>query len=147
GDLGPSAPETWAWGGPSTPTPDILLMLIARDVDSVNQHADALASEFDGVSLITRLDAFTDMGGKEHFGFADGISQPTVDGLSSRKDTPPNTIRGGEFILGYVNEYGLYTDRPLLARSRDASGLLPLDPQGSGQADLGRNGTYLVVRQ
>ena len=33
GDVGPSAPETWLWGGPSTPPPDLLLMLFARDDD------------------------------------------------------------------------------------------------------------------
>jgi Dyp-type peroxidase family len=98
------------------------------------------------VSLIRKLDAETDLDGKEHFGFADGISQPTIEGLSSRKDTPPNTIRAGEFILGYANEYGQYTDRPLLDRRMDPTGILPNDTQGTGKADLGRNGTYLVFR-
>ncbi|MBV9325019.1 MAG: Dyp-type peroxidase [Chloroflexi bacterium] len=147
GDLGPSAPETWLWGGPSTPTPHVLLALIARDTDILNQRYSALAGEFAGVSVITRLDSDVDLDGKEHFGFADGISQPTVEGLSDRQDTPPNTIRTGEFILGYVNEYSLYTDRPLLDRRLDPEWLLPADVQGSGKVDLGRNGTFLVFRQ
>ncbi len=146
GDVGPSAPETWVWGGPSTATPDVLLVVFARDVDTLNQRSAALAAAYAGVSAIHKLDAEVDLDGKEHFGFTDGISQPTIEGLSRRKDTPPNTIRAGEFLLGYVNEYNLYTDRPLLDRSLDPGGLLASDAQGSGKADLGRNGTYLVFR-
>jgi Dyp-type peroxidase family len=147
GDVEASAPENWAWGGPSTPTPDVMLLVFARDVESFETFHSELAGAYAGVSEIKRLDAFTDLGGKEHFGFADGISQPTIDGLSGRKDIPPNTIRAGEFILGYLNEYGQYTDRPLLPVSADPQGILPMDAQGSGSADLGRNGTYLVFRQ
>lgn len=123
GDFGPSAPEQWRWGGPTTEAPDILLLILARDTDTLTQRRADL--QYRGVSEIISLDATTDLNGKEHFGFTDGISQPTIEGLSQRKDTPPNTIRAGEFILGYVNEYGLYTDAPPFAR----------------------NGTYLVMRQ
>jgi Dyp-type peroxidase family len=147
GDLGSSAPETWQWGGPATPEPHMLLALFARDAETLNQRYAELSGAFSGVSELRKLDAFTDLDGKEHFGFADGISQPTIEGISSRKDVPPNTIRIGEFVLGYVNEYGLYTDRPLVERSADASSVLPADVQGSGRADLGRNGSYLVFRQ
>lgn len=146
GDLGPSAPESWLWGGPATQPPHVLVLLFARDADTLSQRYATLAGSYQGVAEIQRLDAFTDLDGREHFGFADGISQPTIEGISSRKDTPPNTIRVGEFVLGYLNEYGQYTDRPLLDSFANAS-LLPLDVQGSGRADLGRNGTYLVFRQ
>jgi Dyp-type peroxidase family len=147
GDVGSSAPETWQWGGPATPRPHVLLALFARDTETLNKHYAELSGGFQGVSELRKLDAFTDLDGKEHFGFADGISQPTIEGISSRKDVPPNTIRIGEFVLGYVNEYSLYTDRPLVERRDDAAGVLPADTQGSGRADLGRNGSYLVFRQ
>jgi Dyp-type peroxidase family len=147
GDLGSSAPEYWLWGGPSTPTPDLLLLIFARNPDTLQEYAATLANTYQGVSEIIRLDALTDLNGKEHFGFADGISQPTIDGLSSRKDVPPNTIRAGEFILGYVNEYGQYTDRPRLDPGADAARVLPLDEEDGRKVDLGRNGTYLVMRQ
>jgi Dyp-type peroxidase family len=146
GDIGPSAPQTWLWGGTPGSMPDVLLVLLARDTETLNQRYAALADAYSGVGVIQKLDAETDLDGKEHFGFADGISQPTIEGLSSRKDIPPNTIRAGEFILGYVNEYGLYTDRPLLQRGLDPGRLLADDVQGSGKADLGRNGSYLVFR-
>jgi Dyp-type peroxidase family len=147
GDLGPSAPEQWSWGGPATPSPDLLLLVFALDAATLDRYCDELARGYAGVSEVLQLDAVIDLDGREQFGFADGISQPTIEGLSRRTDIPPNTIRVGEFILGYVNEYGLYTDRPLLPAAQDAPGVLPRDVQGSGRADLGRNGTYLVFRQ
>jgi Dyp-type peroxidase family len=149
GDVGDSAPEHWRWGGPHGPSADLLLLVFGRDQAALNQHYAALSATFaeGGLSELIKLDADVDLDGKEHFGFADGISQPTVARLSSRKDIPANTVRPGEFILGYENEYGRYTDRPLLDATADPQRLLPADVEGSGKADLGRNGTYLIVRQ
>jgi len=117
GDQGESAPEHWQWGGPSTPTIDVLLLLFATDDAALAQHHSAIAAGYAGVSEILRLDAVIDLDGREHFGFADGISQPTIAGLSSRTDTPSNTIQPGEVILGYANEYGRLTEHPPLARN------------------------------
>ncbi|HYY88902.1 MAG TPA: Dyp-type peroxidase [Chloroflexota bacterium] len=149
GDLGDSAPERWLWGGPDTPRIDLLLLVFGRDAATLDQRRASLAGSVgdSGVSEVLTLETAVDLDGKEHFGFADGISQPTIAGLSSRADIPPNTIRSGEFILGYPNEYGRYTARPLLEPSADPDRLLPQDVEGSGQADFGRNGTYLVFRQ
>jgi Dyp-type peroxidase family len=140
GDTGSDAPEDWIWGGPEGPPIHALLLLYARDAAQL----DALEREQApaGFDVAHRLDT-SDLDGFEPFGFRDGVSQPIVDGLS--KTGPPEvTVKAGEFVLGYENEYGLYTDRPLVD---DPGGYLPRDPQGSGQGDLGRNGSYLVVRQ
>jgi Dyp-type peroxidase family len=150
GDVGPSAPEQWLWGGPSTPAIDLLVLLFARDEATLTSRYDSLKAAFAqeaGVSEVFKLDSVVDLDGKEHFGFADGISQPTVDGLSSRTDIPPNTVQPGEFILGYVNEYGHYTDRPLLDAAADPAHVLQLDAAGSGKVDFARNGSYIVFRQ
>jgi Dyp-type peroxidase family len=149
GDVGPNAPEGWLWGGPGTPSVDLLLLQFARDEATLDKLSATISDTFasGGVAEVLRLDATISLDGKEHFGFADGISQPTIDGLSSRVDIPANTIQPGEFILGYVNEYGLYTARPLLDASADPGHLLALDAEGSGKADLGRNGSYVVFRQ
>ena len=54
----------------------------------------------------------------------------------------------GEVLLGYINEYGLYTDRPLLkANDAPAAEILPLAEDNPELRDLGRNGCYLVMRQ
>ena len=83
----------------------------------------------------------------EPFGFHDGISQPRHRRACRRPPGPSGPVPAGEFVLGYPNGYGQLTDRPLLPRSDDPGRLLPPDPAGSGAADLGRNGTYLVLRQ
>jgi len=147
GDVGPDAPARWAWGGPREPEVDAILMLYARDdaalATLVEEHGRALADH--GLSVLVRLET-SHVGGHEPFGFRDGISQPIVEGLS-KSGPEANTVRNGEFVLGYPNEYGLYTDRPTLDPGADPEGVLPRDPQGSGRADLGRNGSYLVFRQ
>jgi len=53
----------------------------------------------------------------------------------------------GEYLLGYPNEYGAYTDRPLLDPLYDPHGILPRAEEAPDKADLGRNGSYLVMRQ
>jgi Dyp-type peroxidase family len=95
--------------------------------------------------LLRRLGT-VNLDGVEPFGFRDGISQPFVEGLS-KTGPPETTVRAGEFLLGYPNEYGLYTERPLLEPSADPEGMLRRDAAGSGRPDLGRNGSYLVFRQ
>ena len=85
------------------------------------------------MSLDPQAGRRVDLDGKEHFGFADGISQPTIEGLSSRTDTPAEHHRAGEFILGYANEYGQYTDRPLLDRRRTRPASCRMDAQGTAK--------------
>src|SRR5262249_53478731 len=88
----------------------------------------------------------------EPFGFRDGISQPQLDWSRQRTTgsdelTYNNVVALGEFLLGYPNEYGKYTDRPLLdPAERGAGDLLPAE-EHPGRKDLGRNGAYLVMRQ
>ena len=56
-----------------------------------------------------------------------------------------NEVALGEFLLGYPNEYGKYTDRPLLPAATHAA-LSPAE-DNAAQLDFGRNGTYIVFRQ
>ncbi len=147
GDLEESAPARWEWGGPDGPPIDLALLLYARDGDALErleaEQAGRLAEG--GLALRHRLET-SDLDDFEPFGSRDGISQPFVEGLS-KQGPRETTLRAGEFLLGYPNEYGLYTGRPLLDAAADPRSLLPRDPEGSGRADLGRNGTYLVLRQ
>ena len=147
GDVGDNSPAGWRWGGPPTPPVHLVAMLFATDDSQLTSAQASLAAALRSAGLkeVIELDT-SDMGDREPFGFHDSISQPIIEGLSKSGDKN-NTVPAGEFVLGYPNGYGLYTDRPILPTSAPGAGLLPRDPAGSGGADLGRNGTYLIMRQ
>jgi len=146
GDVGDSAPEHWRWGGPAHPV-DVAVLLFARDAPRLETEVAALRAEWTGVSEIVRLDTYLFDSPLEHFGFADGIAQPIIEGLS-RTGPPENTLPPGEFILGYPNAYDKLPPRPLVHASEGAA-VLPLtkNQEGVQGQDLGRNGTYLVFRE
>ena len=82
--------------------------------------------------------------------FTDGISQPEIDWDQQRDMLDGqldygNVVALGEFLLGYRNEYGKYTDRPLVDADTSSAGLLPAE-DAPEKRDVGRNGTYLVMR-
>ncbi len=153
GDTGTSEPSRWEWGGPGTPAVHVLLMLYAAGQTGLDGLYTRMSGEFasGGVEQIGRalpamahVDAKTGSV-KEHFGFADALSQPFIEGLG--KDAPDFlTVKTGEIILGYPNEYGKLTERPLVPAASAGAQMLPEDPDASGARDLGRNGTYLVFR-
>jgi deferrochelatase/peroxidase EfeB len=149
GDVGANAPANWRWGGQGEP--DVLLLLYAEAAKLEASAAEiAAAVEHNGFEIIGKL-ATSDMGGKEPFGFVDGVSQPQIDWSGKRKPGTNadldygNLMVRGEFLLGYQNEYGQYTDRPLLPDA--ASAALPHAEDQPGLRDLGRNGSYLVLRE
>jgi deferrochelatase/peroxidase EfeB len=153
GDLGDNSPAKWRWGSVGT-VPDAVMMLFAEPslLDSWKQSVKGQSwdTAFEEIDCLPTLD----IGGREPFGFVDGISQPEIDWDQTRKvpingnETKyGNVVCLGEFLLGYRNEYGRYTDRPLLDSQDRAGSDLPFAEDQPGQKDLGRNGTYLVMRQ
>jgi Dyp-type peroxidase family len=154
GDSGTNSPDQWLWGGPNTPAVHVLLMLYAADEVGLDHLYHALADHFreggvEQVGDVLRSETHVDEASqcvKEHFGFCDAIAQPFIEGLE--KPAPDFlTVKTGEIILGYENEYGKYTERPMVPASHSASAMLAGDAGGSDAHDLGRNGTYLVFRQ
>ncbi len=151
GDVGASDPGKWRWGVGER-VPHVAVLLYARPGRLAAWEQEIEAQYAAGFVRIGRLST-SDMRGVEPFGFADGISQPEVDWERKRpvRDRDQleygNVTCLGEFLLGYPNEYGLYTPRPLLAPQRDPGALLPRAEDAPDQADLGRNGCYLVLRQ
>ncbi len=151
GDVENSSPRHWEWGGRPANEPHLAVMFFATPA-----RFDAFVQGLTGDSW---NEAFTephwlqteDLDGFEPFGFADGISQPKIDWAQKRE--PPhiqydytNEVALGEFLLGYRNEYGKITERPLLEADAATADLLPAE-EAPDKKDLGRNGTYLVIRQ
>ena len=149
GDVESNAPSRWDWGHAPL-VPHLLVMLFARpgylDGCPRARSGDSWHAGFEELRRLTtgHLD------GVEPFGFIDGISQPAVDWEQQRDPSEgangySNVVALGEFLLGYRNEYAKYTDRPLIdADARPPGCRLPKTRRKRG---LGRNGTYLVMRQ
>jgi deferrochelatase/peroxidase EfeB len=155
GDVGANEPAGWRWGGAPYDVPHALLMLYARSPAELDAwQARVLAGATPGLAPWDEGGLRTaTLGPTEPFGFLDGISQPEIDWERRRpaRDEEQfeytNRCCLGEFLLGYPNEYGAYTERPLLEPARDPSALLARAEDQPGLADLGRNGSYLVMRQ
>jgi deferrochelatase/peroxidase EfeB len=130
----------------------VLLMLYAESGLSAWREEVTGGHFRHGFEVMAELST-SDMGGKEPFGFADGISQPRIDWRGERRPGEAadadygNLITVGEFLLGYQNEYGQYTPRPLLDPGLPGAAGLPASEEDRSRCDLGRNGSYLVFRE
>jgi Dyp-type peroxidase family len=137
GDRGPSAPEHWDHGL-GTGDAHVLVTVYALDADHLRAALAGIlgADSEHAVELVHLQRAEALMGGRDHFGFFDGIAQPAFDGsgVTARPgDGQPDGAGGwrdvatGEVLLGY----------------RDEDGTLPVAPN----APFERNGTFVVYRK
>lgn len=153
GDTGADAPARWE-AGLRPGEPHVLVTLTAQDPDALADRRAELRSraapESRGLEIVHEQPAsvIADPSGarvvREHFGFADGLAQPSIAGVAaddaSRKVGPTaragqgTPVRGGwadlapgEFVLGYPDEVGLVASAPI-------------EP-------LRANGSYMVVRK
>ena len=112
GDTGANHPDHWV-GGLAGPDLHAIIILFARDVperERCVREYDRDASQWAGVKVLSTLDleALPPYGyAKEHFGYRDRLSVPTIEGLGDAP-TPgsPPASKPGEFILGYPDEEG-----------------------------------------
>jgi Dyp-type peroxidase family len=143
-----------------------LLLLYALDEAAAEAWAEQVRSQLgaDGVAVVRTLDLQLDVEragfSREHFGFADALSQPLPYDGASEKNTavqvdgqpavqdPVQGVPLGEFMFGYINGHHEIAPGPVVAdgEAARAAGLLPSD-QAEGFCDLGLNGSYLVVRE
>lgn len=153
GDVGPNDPAGWHWGGSPAQMPHVLLMLYAVPGCLDGWLHGVLAQCREGFEAMDGLPPPAIRRDTEPFGFADGLSQPAIDWERTRpvrdEERPgySNVSCVGEYLLGYPNEYGAYTDRPLLDPLHDPHEMLPRAEEAPDKVDLGRNGSYLVMRQ
>jgi Dyp-type peroxidase family len=152
GDVDESAPANWYWGARGSREIHAVVMLYA---DSAAAR-DALCAAYVGnglrggaINVVWYIDAWVplapELSLKEHFGFKDGIGQPRVAGMGLPEnpagsgpggDGAENTVAPGEFLLGHGNQL----------RGVTPAGPRVVDPGGI-KFDLGRNGSYMVLRQ
>jgi Dyp-type peroxidase family len=139
GDVGDSAPERWE-DCFRTRAAHVLVMISAKDGEALaerDRRIRGAIARAGGVSVVVTQFGAALPGGREHFGYADGFSQPAIEGSrfsdhpgagAPSEDGDWRPIRAGEFILGYPDE-------------QDA---LPAAPPPD---ELSRNGSYLVYRK
>lgn len=137
GDTGESSPEHWE-KPLGTSHVHVLVILQALSPEALAERNQWLAGTLSqGVSEVSRVDLSVLPGGTEHFGYADGFSQPDVDGLEQSSRHGQGVYEGkgrwrpvnaGEFVLGYPDE----------------EEVLPPAPRPEA---LGRNGSYLAFRK
>jgi Dyp-type peroxidase family len=144
GDLGRNAPSSWD-EGLGTGRAHVLVTVKARTREALDATLSELREELasaGALSIVHESCAHQASDQREHFGFADGFSQPALEGIddahSARGEGVPEKdgwrpLALGEFILGYGDEE---TRIDPLKRLPSA----PSDP-------LGRNGTYMVWRK
>lgn len=139
-----------------------MLLLYAADED----QADAWCRTVDaaltphGVRTVRSLplDLRPDERGiaREHFGFADGVSQPvpyapgvvTMPDGSDAPHDPWNGVPLGEILMGHRNGHNEIAPGPVVRDTPRAQAAgLPAHPRGEGFRDLGLDGSYMVVRE
>jgi deferrochelatase/peroxidase EfeB len=149
GDVGLNAPPGWRWGAAER-VPHVLVMAFAVP-GGLSAHVARLttAGWNDAFEVLAALDT-SNLHGVEPFGFLDGVSQPVPDWDLARDPKGfqyayGNVVALGEILLGYPNEYRKFTDRPLVGDGGAAASLFAAEDDPS-KRDVGRNGTYLVLR-
>lgn len=115
--LGDPDPKDWFVGGPTAPVHAVVVLAATDANPPVLEPARELEARIrEAGGRVRSLRAGTFDGTREHFGFADGVSQPHVGDApptselrrssrpSIRQSDGQPVINPGEFIFGYVGE-------------------------------------------
>ncbi|MDX8447402.1 cytochrome P450 [Mesorhizobium captivum] len=177
-DTGPDAADKWQWGSAKTPV-DAVVICYAEEPAALKGEITTTKRKTTGagMKIVAELPLIVNRSPKrdgaksqhagnsgkperlrayEHFGFADGVSQPIVRGTSraNKGAAPMHLVAPGEFLFGYRDEHGFYPASPSVEAAQDRTGILSqvrrnrqIPGQPPPPRDFGRNGSFLVVRQ
>ena len=85
--------------------------MYAKDDDELKTVLSDLRKQMDGAAEVLHEFPANRLDGEdvEHFGFRDGLSQPTIEGLEPRVglDDPFERVPAGEFVLGQPTQRGV----------------------------------------
>ncbi len=140
GDTAANAPERWEFGN----DPDrnhVFFAVYGRTIEDRDRMLDTLRAELaavgPAVEMVHAIDAAMLENRREHFGFADGFGQPSIEGSGLPMYPGEGTLlpdgtwaplKAGEFVLGWPGE----SDYPVTMPKPDV---------------LGRNGSFMVYRK
>ena len=159
----PTPPDGAPTQAQSTTPITVHAVVLLYDTDEVAAETWSAAVEaalaLHDVRVVHRLPLVLDpdnMGvSREHFGFADGLSQPapfdaqavTLAGVPAPADGR-NSVPLGEFLIGHLNGHHEKAPGPIVpdTPASAAAGLAPHE-LAEGFRDLGLNGSYVVIRE
>ena len=130
-DLGKNAPANWEYPF-GTSDMHVAIAVYAKDepsLETVLERARQSHHDLPGIAVVYRLKFSELPGGRNPFGFKDGLHNPQVEG--SGEHVHPGygpAIKPGEFVMGYPDELGETATSP--------------EPEV-----LRRNGTFLAFRK
>lgn len=166
--LGDASEGPLAWRGtvpgddpmPGVPAYPAIVLLYAADCQALADARAALPPLPAGASVAR--DIALDIGlqpsptgaapmYREHFGFADSISQPLLyarQAYLQRVATGDwHAVAAGDVVLGEPDAFGAHATGPLLADAGDGRCLPPPWPALPGLHGMGLGGSYVVVRE
>src|SRR5215831_18837459 len=130
-DFGANAPANWEYPF-GTPDVHVALAIYAQNEHNLQQMLElALKAHHDlpQISVVYRMPFGELPEGRNPFGFKDGLHNPPVEGSGPAGQAGiEQTIKAGEFVLGYPDERGETANAPI-------------------PAELRRNGTFVAIRK